>query len=357
MFLKQITNVLHKNSIMKRIKNKFGLVFFTLSFVMLISCIQAQDIIDKVDETFNNITTIEVEGSFCNVDIVGGSGSDVKLTGEILASRDYDIKIRHSVNGGTLRVWLERPNSLRNVKGKLELKVPANTNIRVDNSSGSVNVENISKYDVKIKASSGSVKARSIGSGITAIASSGSIYLEDIEGDAQATSSSGSQKIKDIKGTLNAKASSGSIKAENINGEADITTSSGSQSITSVGNNLNSISSSGSLNINNVTGDLKATCSSGRINIDKITGTVNLTSTSGSIQGANIKLTGNSNFKSSSGSISMELLNDADELSFDLSASSGSLKAKGSSGHKKLVVYRGPIKINGVTSSGSQSYR
>lgn len=338
---------------------KNGLMVLAIAIMAIsVSCLQAQDVIDQVNETYSNVTTIEVEGSFCSVNVIGGTSSDVTFTGEILASREYDIKIRHNMSGGTLRVWIDRPNSIRgNIKGKLEFNVPKNTNVLVDNSSGSVHVDGIGQSEVKLKASSGSIKARNIESDLSASASSGSLSIEAIGGDVKAGTSSGSQRIKGVKGNLKSKASSGSIKAEGIGGDVDLVTSSGGQSIYMVSGNLWTEATSGSLNIGDVTGDVKASTSSGSIKLDKITGAVNVSSSSGSQHGSNIKLTGASYFKASSGSVNMELLNDAEELSFALSASSGGLNAKGSSGRKNLVIERGPIKVVGNTSSGSQNYR
>lgn len=338
---------------------KSGLMLLSMmTLVLSFSCLQAQDVIDKVDENYSNVTTIEVEGSFCSVYVQGGSSSDVSFTGEILSSRDYDIKIRHNMSGGTLRVWIDRPKSIRgSIKGKLEFKVPANTNILVDNSSGSVNVKDIGQAEVKLKASSGSVKVENINSDVTAGASSGSLSIQEVSGDLRASTSSGSQRIQNVKGNVKTKSSSGSIKAEGIGGDADLSSSSGGQSIAMVNGNVWTEATSGSLSINDVTGDVKAGTSSGSIRLDKITGAVNLSSSSGSQKGSNIKLTGASYFKASSGSVNMQLLNDSEELSFALSASSGGLSAKGSSGRKKLIIERGPIKVVGNTSSGSQNYR
>nr|WP_321450197.1 DUF4097 family beta strand repeat-containing protein [uncultured Carboxylicivirga sp.] len=340
-------------------KFSFGLLLFSAVLLTLpISCLRAQSLVDQASETYSNVTSIEVEGSFCSVNIVGGSSTDVSFTGEIYSSRDYDMKIRYNMSGGTLRVWIDRPNSISgNIKGKLDFKVPENTNITVDNSSGSINVENIGQSNVRLKASSGSVRAININSDLVATASSGSLHIEGIGGDLRAGTSSGSQRIKSVQGNVKTKASSGSIKAENIGGDADLSTSSGGQSIYMVQGNLWSAATSGSLNIGDVTGDVKANTSSGGIKLDRITGAVNLSSSSGSQRGTNIKLTGASYFKASSGSVNMDLLNDVDELSFALTGSSGGLNAKGNSGRKKLVIDRGPIKVTGNTSSGSQNYR
>ncbi len=345
-----------KYAMMKGIK-RLSVLLLMMMILLGISHIQAQDVLDQVSEKYSNITAVEVEGSFCSVTVVGSSGSDVDFKGEVIGNERYNIKIRHNVSGGTLHVWIDRPNLVSNVKGKLEFIVPVNTNIDVNNSSGSISVENIGQVAVGLKASSGSIRARNIDSSLTAEASSGSISLADIKGDARAVTSSGSHKHSNIAGNLKANASSGSLKVEGIGGEAELGTSSGSQSVNLIAGNLYTKASSGSIKINGVTGDVKANTTSGSISLNQVTGAVSLESSSGEQRGTNIKLTGHSKFKSSSGSISMQLVNDVEELSFALSASSGSLNAKGSSGRKRLVFDRGPIKVSGVSSSGSQSYR
>ncbi|MBI9062551.1 MAG: DUF4097 family beta strand repeat protein [Marinilabiliaceae bacterium] len=344
---------------MKKVVLRWTSILQVFSIAVLFSCSTiAQEPVDSVEETFTNVTAIEVEGSFCAVEVLGTTGSDVEFKGEVLASKKYDIKIRHNVNGNTLRVWLDRPNSIRGtVKGKLAFKVPANTDVTVENSSGSVRVEEIGQSNVKLTASSGSVQARNIASDLTARASSGSLIIEGISGDLRAETSSGSQRISDVKGNVKTKVSSGSLKVNGVGGNADLASTSGSQSIAKIGGNLWTKSSSGSLKISEVTGDLSGRSTSGSISLDRVTGAIELSSSSGSQKGTNIKLTGPSSFKASSGSVSMQLFNEKDELSFNLTASSGSLSAKGSSGRKNLVIERGPIKVSGNTSSGSQTYR
>ncbi len=343
---------------MRRVYSKAYVIMVCLAISLSVSCVYAQEVLDNVDETYNNVATIEVEGSFCLVNVTGNSSSEVVFKGEILGSNKYDIEIKQELSGSTLKVWIEKPNSTwGNIKGKLEFRVPKNTNVIVKNSSGSVNVEDIGQSEVRLEASSGSIRARNIDSEVVASASSGSITLERIGGDVKASTSSGSQVIREVKGNLKSKATSGGIKAERIDGEVVSNTSSGSQSIEVVGSNLKAEATSGSLNIRDVTGDVDAGTSSGSIKLDKVTGSVKLSSSSGSQRGTSIKLTGDSYFKASSGSVTMDLLNDIDELSFDLTASSGGLSAKGVAGKKNLVVDRGPIKIHGNTSSGSQNYR
>jgi hypothetical protein len=50
------------------------------------------------------------------------------------------------------------------------------------------------------------------------------------------------------------------------------------------------------------------------------------------------------------------LLNREEELSFDLEAGSGNLRAAGNSGEDELFVRKGNIMIKGISSSGNQSF-
>jgi len=318
----------------------------------------SQNTIDKVDEKFNNITSVNVEGSFCKVKITGEKRVNVAMTGEIVSSKNYDIKIRYEQDGQTLKVWLDRPRSIRgNIKGAINIKVPANTNIEVINSSGGVVVENSGQCKINLTSASGNISVRNIDSNITMTSSSGSMNIEDITGDVHATAASGTISASGIKGDFYCTTASGSQRIEGVKGNLKLTSASGSILLKMISGNVNARTSSGGIKAEHVTGELTSLSSSGSIRLESVAGRLNLTTTSGSQRGTGIKLTGASSFKSSSGSVSMQLINNADELSFELHASSGRLFAKGSSGDKKLTITRGPINIYGKTSSGSQSYK
>ncbi|MFT3740808.1 MAG: hypothetical protein QM786_18820 [Breznakibacter sp.] len=334
------------------------LMAIALLAVSGMSAQQPTVVVDKVNKTFGNITTIEVEGSFCSAVVTTGTSDDVTFSGEIKApaQRD-DIKIKYADANNTLKVWIERPGSLSgNFDGKLYFTVPANTNVYISNSSGNINVSGIGNANVVLKASSGSITAASISSDLTCQTSSGSQTISGIKGNFKSASSSGSQRIKDIGGFVETSASSGSLNIDGVGMYTSAETSSGSLRVSAVKGNVKAKATSGSVHVSNVTGDVVASSSSGSINLNQIKGALSTQSSSGSQSGNQIILTGNSSFASSSGSISMGLTNDASQLSFELKASSGSLNAKGVKGSKNLIVDKGPIKITGNSSSGSQSY-
>lgn len=77
---------------------------------------------------------------------------------------------------------------------------------------------------------------------------------------------------------------------------------------------------------------------------------------SGALSGENIELTDHSSFRTNSGGIRMHLRNNVDQLSFDLSASSGGLSIGNQRMKKSYYSDKGSIKVKGVSSSGSQRY-
>lgn len=334
---------------------------FAIFFLLLnVSCIQGQEVqLDQIDETLSNISTVKVEGSFCNVNIKTHSVTSVKVDAEIRGSEKYldEIKFVYNTDNSTLSIKIEKPKSIwGNLKGYINLVVPSNTNVYVNNSSGDVNVEGIGNAIVEVKASSGDLKIHQIDSDLLCSTSSGDQHIQKITGSLKTHSSSGSQYISNVERGVDTKASSGSIELLKVKGNVNVTASSGTLRILEIEGDVHAKASSGSIHINKVNGNVNCVSSSGSIRLNTVQGALTLKSSSGSQGGSNITLTDNSSFHSSSGSIRMSLSNDMSELSFNLNASSGSLRAKGSSGHKSLKVGSGSIKVKGVSSSGSQSY-
>lgn len=110
-------------------------------------------VVDQVNKSFNSITSVEVEGSFCNVNITSQAGDVVSLTGELKADKQRDdVKIRYSESNNVLKVWIDRPNSLMgNFDGRLELKVLPTQTSASTTRPGSVDVSNIGMATVSLK--------------------------------------------------------------------------------------------------------------------------------------------------------------------------------------------------------------
>lgn len=306
---------------------KFIIGCFALCLSISISFAQNQ--LDKVETSYEGVSKLVVKGSFCDVNITGGSGNKVDFIGQINGtSNNGDIKIMHRQSGNLLEVWIDRAErnnwswGYNNLNGKLDFKVPSTIEVVVGNSSGDVFASNISHSTCELTATSGDVKGINITANLKIVATSGDIRAEQIKGELRARTTSGSQELTMITGNIDADASSGGIR------------------------------------INTSEGNIQAGTTSGSIDIDGVKGVFELQSTSGDIEGKMVELTGNSSFRTTSGEIDIRLKNDLKNLNFDLSASSGNLRAAGVNSERKLVLKNGNgnIEIRGVSSSGSQSY-
>jgi DUF4097 and DUF4098 domain-containing protein YvlB len=114
---------------------------------------------------------------------------------------------------------------------------------------------------------------------------------------------------------------------------------------------------SGSIGVKGIRGALDVSSVSGAISIERLQGAIIARTVSGSIDGRGIELTHDAKFASTSGSIDMRLENALEDLSFDLSSVSGSLKVGSISARRGLRMGEGQIMVRGETISGSQMYR
>lgn len=328
----------------------------------------------QVTKTFNNVSTVEVDGSFCNVIIKEIPGNTVKFSGSIEAQEDRPI--RYSQTGSHVKIWVDSKrssdtkdyryetildyiislfNGNYSYEGLLEIQVPATTNMLVNNSSGNIIVSDLAGKVISLKTSSGSIICGNILSSLSVKTSSGSIRVNNVKGNLTSISSSGSQRLYEIAGSLNSKCSSGSIIVDKVYGSTIVTTSSGRIQVNNIDSRLQVFSTSGSISINGVKGNVIANSSSGTVRLKSVEGSLDIKTSSGSILGEYVTLTSNSSFRSSSGRINVNLTN-SERLSYDLEAGSGRLQALGRNGDKKLYVMNDKIWVTGRSNSGSQTF-
>jgi hypothetical protein len=281
---------------------------------------------DETRLTVAGIRSLEVEGAFFRVEVRGGAGTEVEARFEIperLKARG--VKVLHERRGSTLRVWVKRPPGLLSTAAlktpELIFRVPARTDLRVDNSSGAVSVAGLETDRVSLELSSGRCE------------------VEDVRASLEVTTSSGSQEIRNCDGDKDLRASSGKIQVREADGDIRAVTSSGSQTYSGVG------------------GSIEAEASSGSISVTDQQGALDLRASSGSLRGEKITVSGASSFTTSSGSIDMDFENGLDDFKFDLRSSSGTIRVGGTRARGTVVTGSGPIRIKGASSSGSQTYR
>jgi lia operon protein LiaG len=352
-----------------------------------------------IDTVFHDIKQLEVNAKFCNVNVKAVKGNKLRLKGAmnesggelvicgVHAYRKKEYIIRCSREGDLLKVWIdeedlpkkENVNSKNGGDSYLDFEVPEETGLRINNSSGNIKASGSHASRIQLRSQFGNVSADHIEGEAELKTSSGNINVSEISGNVKSETAFGSQQFDNIKGNMSLRSSSGDITITQLRGNADVISSFGHQRYTTIEGDITGRASSGNVVIRHlkgnltlkttfgtqeyedVEGNINSRSSSGDIRIDGAKGQISLGTSFGSIRGKNVRLLSAGDFKATSGNISMNLLNDLNELRFDLIASSGDLSVekgntKSRSDHE-LQVGDGPILIKGVTSFGNQNYK
>jgi len=280
----------------------------------------------ETELTARGVRSLEVEGSFFRVEVMGRTGNDVEARFEIPERLlDRGVRVLHEQSGSRLRVWVKRPPGVLNTAGlktpQMVFEVPVGVELRIDNSSGAVYVAGLDTGEVTIEVSSGRCE------------------VEDVTAELDIAVSSGSLTLRSCDGVKTLKTSSGKISVRDAGGDIRANTSSGSQTYTGINGSIAAGASSGSISVTDQEGTLELRASSGSLRVEEVT------------------LTGDSSFTTSSGSITVDFTNDLEDFSFDLRSSSGSIRVGGTRAKGKVVTGSGPIRLRGESSSGSQTYR
>jgi hypothetical protein len=159
----------------------------------------------QASEDAAGVTRLEIEARAGSLRIVGREGAaQVAVTGTACARNAGDleqVQIRTTRSGDTLRIRTEMPRG-GNATLDLEVVMPRGLALRVDDSSGELEIE---------------------GSGTTSIAdSSGSISVTDVDGVLEIDDSSGSIDVRRVSGDVRIEDGSGSIEVEGVGGSVVI---------------------------------------------------------------------------------------------------------------------------------------
>ena len=283
-----------------------------------------QDNAFRVDQTYTGVNQLFVRGVFAEVYIEGYSGDETQFVGEILGDRKHEITIEHRLANGKLEIWVETPNKIKwnnKLKGNISIRVPKNLEAEIRNSSGNISIKSFSSdKTLVVRASSGDINIDHVNADVELVASSGDVQIDQHKGDLELKTSSGNQEITDLSG------------------------------------NIKIVASSGDVEISDIMGDMNLLTSSGNISIEHAKGKCKLKSSSGDIKAQRLTLTANSNFITTSGYIRIDFENALHDLSFDLNSSSGTLRVGSEKSEKRLLLKEGKILVEGVSTSGDQSY-
>ena len=263
-----------------------------------------------VEKSFSleNIESLEVDGSFCDITMEGTSGGSLEFDGLIRASKDLEYEIKYEQSGSHVRVWVVSPRSnnwnwsWNDMEARLDFKVPDNVMVRVDNSSGDVSITGIDASNHKIESSSGDIELRNVGGDVIVRASSGDIKVDGIEGGLEIETSSGDQRVYNISGNVRFDASSGDVRFQSVSG------------------------------------NLRGRTSSGEIDMVEIEGIFDVSASSGDIEGRDLVVKGGSSFVATSGDITIYADQDLEKLSFEARSSSGDITIGRERGEDRMVI-------------------
>ncbi|MBL7933943.1 MAG: hypothetical protein JNL60_18710 [Bacteroidia bacterium] len=352
----------------------------------------------SIDTVFSGVSRLQIISEYCNVNIKAAQTDVVNMSGKVggaagnvicLGTRSYMNKVnvcRYEKKDSVLKIWIEGKDLGERIKmtkdekekSELNLTVPINIKVDIDNSAGNINLSGIESSGVNLKTGYGHITVQDVKTNLKLNSGSGNIFVKNQTGIIKAISSYGHQTLEDLNGDAVLRSGSGNIHLKNLKGNLEITSSFGHQNITDIQGDVKATLSSGNLkaslvkgnvtvkssfgkqSFNEVEGNITSNASSGSIVIDGFKGALGIGTSFGNIIGKNITLISNSEFKTSSGSINMEFKNEMKDLRFDLSASSGRMliekdNVKNTSDHT-LMVGDGKILVKGITSFGNQNY-
>ena len=208
--------------------------------------------------------SLQVDAGAGKLVITGSSGVDKILVAATLCASDEDrlAALDVSLDGGRLDTDYPRNGGSgwfggnRYARIDLVVKVPAGMNLRVEDSSGSVEITGVG--EVEIDDGSGSMQLR----GVAAVViedGSGSLRIEDVAGSVTVEDGSGNLRIEEVAGNVTVNDGAGSVRIRTVGGDVSISDGAGSIEVTSVGGTVRIGAGSGSVTVRDVDGDLVVT--------------------------------------------------------------------------------------------------
>jgi hypothetical protein len=276
--------------------------FFVVTVLLAVSVVGfAVGQRESGDFRYDRVAGLEVDAGTFAVEVRASRGRHVAMEVENYPS---DYTVYHSTSGSSVRVWVERdfPLFSRPHRGKLVFTVPADIDLTIDNSTGSVFASGLGGGDVRIETSTGAVTAEELSSGAHLATTTGRIDLRRSAGDFTVRSTTGSISITDVEGDLDVDSTTGRIELVDVIGRLQLRTSTGRQ------------------------------------------------------VGTSVQLTDDSSFNSTTGSIEIDLVNDLDSLEFDLTSTTGSLRVGTDRSQRRLFLGGTGLTVSGTTSTGSQHF-
>ena len=308
-----------------------------------------------------NISAVDLNDSYEGVLITTGDVDKATVSYYVFEGHD---KVDVKESNGTLfferkdlgnSSWVIFDFNFEDTKTVITLPKNFEGPVKAEASSGSISVKDLKNSDVTVENHSGSIKIENIEKSgvISAKNTSGSIHVSNLNstGDITLESNSGSVRAEDIKcKDFSAKATSGSVGVEKVECDNIIAqTNSGSARVTdaTVNTNIYVKSSSGSSRTENATcSSLESESSSGSVTANNVTAdTAKCTTTSGGIHLDKLDVSKSAILKANSGGIHGTIKGKETDFSIITSTGSGSCNLKDTRDGEKT--------LDATTSSGS----
>lgn len=247
-------------------------LFMLAAFVLTISCVFAADYqeIKDLDLSTNGIDQLFAEVGAGFLKIRGVAGLDrIEVEAEFIVKRMTDSKARDFIKD-KLILSLEKKGSRAVLTAgqrpfrrlfnsvsyaiNLTVRVPESLKLRINDGSGSMTVDNI-EGDVRIDDGSGNIELSDIGGLVEVDDGSGDIDLRTIRGDIMVDDGSGTVEVVECAGRVEIDDGSGSIRIRDVTGDVLISDGSGSITVAGVEKDVTiRDDGSGSVNISDVRG-------------------------------------------------------------------------------------------------------
>jgi len=155
---------------------------------------------------------------------------------------------------------------------------------------------------------------------------------------------------------LSARSTTGGIEVLGSSGELEIGSTTGSLEIDDFEGTITASSTTGRHHYEEIIGQIDARSTTGRVEFSDVTARLRVRTSTGSQTGHDVLLTENSSFEATTGSIDMDLVNDLDDLEFDLTSTTGSLRVGDERSQRRLFFGGSGVEVNATTSTGSQRF-
>lgn len=238
-------------------KTATSLMMFLLLLISLTSCLDDDlSLVSEIQQDFEGITKVEVEGGFLDVEYTGVSGvQNLNLDVALLSNSSKKFEVDYRVIGSTLRVYVSTNNRLfsgsAKGEGTIKLTGPRNMQLDLEVDSGKLTVQNVVTTSSEFEVESGELFVRNVTiPNLEVDIASGTGFMQDIVGNIKVDLSSGKLEMLQIEGNIEAEVASGEIIMKDVNGFAKSNTSSGKIE-------MNNVKSIGEISVS--TGQLFAT--------------------------------------------------------------------------------------------------